>query len=190
MTFNGKNSQPRKRSTNSRALSTRTHRSPVNVAMMATGTNPSLSLGKAPSNPPPVPTYGDKWVKRVYSCFKNATTSTGTAVFTQADFGAPGRFFVDKFQVWRLGFDTTAEPGLRARFKQGAFTDLGADDVVSDDYGSGTSLPGVTCKVPLGHAVGVANTGTTSLVEVAPVVSATTSANACYVVHMTCWVSV
>jgi hypothetical protein len=159
--------------------------------MIATGSNPSLTLGKAPSNPPPIANYSDKWVKRTYSAFKNAGSAIGEASFLANGFNVPGgKYYVDKIQVWRLGFDTSAEPGIQATFKQGNFTDLGVDDVVGTDYGSGVSLPGVTCKVPLGHATGVSTTSTSPLVESRPVVTATTSQNASYVCHLTCWVSI
>lgn len=165
---------------------------PVSTAMLATGTNPSLTLGKAPSNPPPVPSYKDKWVKRTYQSFKSAANATGTASFLNSSFGVPGdKYFVDKIQVWRLGFDNVAEPGLVATFNQGFFTDLGVDAVTAMDFGTGSALPGVTCKVPLGHAVGVSTAGTNSILDVTPAVaSGTQSATANYVAHLTCWVSI
>lgn len=159
--------------------------------MLATGSNPSLQLGKAPDHPPPVPVYGDKWVLRTYDTVKTATTTGAGVQFLNSSFGVLGsRYFVDKIQVWKLGLSSApnGDQGLLATFKQGLFTDLGDDDVQARDYGTGTSLAGVTCKVPLGHAKGVATSGTSVLVECSAAVGNASTES--FVCHLTAWVPV
>lgn len=159
--------------------------------MVATGTNPALQLGRGPDHPPAVPVYSDKWVRRTYSSVKSTTAGQTGVDFLQSSFSVPGtKYFVDKLQVWRLGISTnSSEAGLLATFKQGNFTDLGADDVSSTDFGTGTSLAAVTCKVPLGHATGVSTTGTSVLVSCNSATSATGTGTENYVCHLTAWVS-
>lgn len=161
--------------------------------MLATGMNPALQLGKCPDHPPPVPLYGDKWVRRTYSSgVKTSTAGSAGVDFLPNAFGVPGdRYYVDKLQVWRLDLPTgTSEPGLLATFHQGVFTDLGAVEVSGSDFGTATSLPGVTCKVPLGHATGVSTSGTSSLVSCNSASAATGVGVENYVAHLTAWVSI
>lgn len=157
LTFNGKNNQPRKRSTNSRSLNNRVMTTSTNKAMVATGGNPSVTVNRAPTQPPPVPSYKDKWVKRVYSATKTSTSPAVVVDFTVNDFGLPADtvVYVDKVQVWNL---TAGAKGVETAFKNANSTDLGNDDVVAQDYSSLGQCPGVTYKVPLGHAKGVSNT--------------------------------
>lgn len=147
--------------------------------------NPSVSVGKAPTQPPPVPEYKDKWVKRVYQALKNAATPSGSVDFGVTNFGLPSDavVFVDKVQVWNL---TPAAKGLEATFPQGNSTDLGTDNVVAQDFSSLGQCPGVTFKVPLGHAKGVS--GTTVVVSAKNAFTSTD--NPQMVAHLTCWVAV
>jgi hypothetical protein len=153
--------------------------------MVATGTNPSITVGKAPNHPPPVPTYGDKWVKRVYSAVKANGSTIADVVFNGADFAIPGTgsFYVDKLQVWNA---STVDGNITANFSQGTVTDLGDDDVQARDYGNASSMAGVTFKVPLGHAKRVTNSATGSTL----VTIKDGGVSRTYVVHLHCWVSI
>jgi hypothetical protein len=177
------------RHTNTRTLGTRNATSNTSTASLAVGQNPSVSVGEAPPHPPPIPSYGDKWVRRVYSAVKVAATS-GTTDFLQSSFGIPGPYFVDKVHVWSL-FSTgnTSVNCLQASFVQGTSTDLGADDVTADDYGTSASLAGVTFKVPLGHAKEVANTGTAVIVKCGAPTGISVPSSA-FVVHLAVWVAI
>lgn len=155
----------------------------VSVAMVATGSNPSISVGKAPNHPPPVPVYGDKWVRRIYSTRKVPQTGENEVAFTGGDFSIPGNFYVDKLQIWNA---STVDGILNAKFIQVTTTDLGDDDVAAVDYGTASSMAGITFKVPLGHAKRVTNS--TSQNTLVTVTSA--KAGATYVVHLHCWVSI
>lgn len=163
---------------------------PVSTTRMAVGTNPSLQLGRAPAHPAPVPVYSDKWVKRTYSASLTTAAPAQSVDFLASSFSVPGtKFFVDKMQVWKVDPPAGAAVGLKATFKQGLFTDLGADDVAATDYGTASSLPGVTMKVPVGHAIGVATDGG-NLVTCVPVVPAASGATVAFVAHLTCFVSI
>lgn len=151
--------------------------------------NPSLMLGTAPPNPTPVPAYTDKWVRRIYSAALTTQTAVKEVSFPPSAFNVPGRLFVDKLQVWKVS-DKGTSVGIKATFKQGVFTDLGADDVIASDYGSASSLPGVTCKVPMGHAISV-DASANPLVVCAPVFpDALTTTSATFVCHLHCWIAV
>lgn len=153
--------------------------------MVATGSNPSVSVGKAPVQPPPVPKYKDKWVKRVYAATLSTTDSTTVASFQVASFGIPTDtvVFVDKVQVWNLSAQAR---GLTASFSVANTTDLGNDNVESEDWSSLGQCPGVTFKVPLGHAKGLSNSVTVVTAQALP--SGSNPAN--YVAHLHCWVAV
>lgn len=183
MTFNGKNTQPRKSSTNKRALSTRRQQQPV-TASMVTGQNPSVSGTRAPPEPTPVPSYGNKWVKRTYQSTKTETATNGGVSFLNSSFDVPGPYFVDKVTVWKVGFNGL---GLLARAQPQNYTDLGGSQVGATDYGTGMTLPGVTFKTPVGHAKQMSNSGTTSLVTANTAASSTTLET--FVCNLTCWVS-
>ena len=115
--------------------------------MVATGSNPSIVVSRAPTEPPPIPSSKDKWVKRIISATTLLTASVAGVCVVPADLVGG---FIDKIQVW--GVDTRA---IVVTLKQGNFTDLGADDIVADDYSSYAQLPGMTFKVPVGHATEV-----------------------------------
>jgi len=160
---------------------------------MATGQNPSIAVGKSPANPPPLPAVADKWVKRTYSAVKlGPAGTTGTpsppVEFLNSSFGIPGPYYIDKIQVWKLG--TNDLLGLGASVPQGNISDLGTDTVVGNDFGSATALPGVTFKVPLGHAKEIPTTGTTTIVSCGPVAPLETSAAQTFVCHMSVWVGI
>jgi len=129
----------------------------MSKAMVATGTNPSVVISRAPIEPPPIPQVKDKWVKRVIE-----QTVTNLATFPNVS--VPAELisgFIDKIQVW--GVDTRS---LDVTFKQGNFTDLGANDIVARDYSSYAQLPGMTIKVPVGHATAVSGATNFSLLTV------------------------
>jgi hypothetical protein len=154
--------------------------------MMATGSNPSVSVGRAPNHPPPVPTYGNKWVKRTYSSVKTNGAAAADLSFSGGEFGIPGTgsFYVDKLQVWNT---STVDGSINVSFLQGLSTDLGDDPVNVTEYGNAFSMAGVTFKVPLGHAKRVDGSSGSSnnLVTVFSAKASTT-----YVVHLHCWVSI
>jgi len=152
---------------------------------MAVGQNPSITVGPAAPQPAPVPKYGDKFVLRTYQAFKTESTA-GTGVnFLQSSFSAPGPYYVDKISIWKVGVNGT---GIRATFSQGISTDLGTDDIEATDFGSADSLPGVTFKVPLGHAKQVANVGSNTLISAAP--NVTDAALQTFVCNLSCWVQI
>ena len=162
----------------------------VPAASSSAAANPSLMLGIAPPNPAPVPVYADKWVRRVYGAAISTQSAVKEVTFAPSAFNVPGKLFVDKLQVWNLGDNKDNSTGINATFKQGVFTDLGNDDVTAHDFGSANSLPGVSCKVPTGHAIAV-DAGANPLVVVAPVFpDASTATKATFVCHLTCWIAV
>jgi len=178
-----------KRHTNTRTLGTRDHTSTQSKASIATGQNPSVSVSRGPANPPPVPAYGDKWVKRTYSAVKIATAGSPVD-FLQSSFGVPGTFYVDKVQAWNLSSSGVSQiTGLGATLKQGLITDLGSDDIVGNDFGTANALASVTFKVPLGHAKAVANTGTGVIVS-CDAVSPLANTGGNYLVHLHVWTSI
>jgi hypothetical protein len=187
MTFKRNGKQPRKSSTNRRALSTRFNPRSASTINSATGSSPAISAGPAPDHPPPVPVYGDKWEYRTYSAaFTEAQPNEGVQ-FRANGFNTPGAFFVDKIQVWRLF--STEGTGINTGFYQINSTDLGNNQVVNvEDYGTATSLPGVTFKVPLGHAREVNDTLQDILVDAKPAIQG--SQKASFVAHLHCWVQV
>lgn len=169
---------------------TRRQKTPASTTMLAIGANPSLQLGRAPAHPAPVPVYSDKWVRRTYSASLSTAAPAQSVDFTAQLFGVPGaKFFVDKIQVWKVDPPGSAAVGIRATFKQGLFTDLGADDVAATDYGTASSLPGVTMKVPIGHAIGVA-VDAGNMVTCVPITLAASGATVTYACHLTCFVSI
>lgn len=152
--------------------------------MVAVGQNPSTSVSRAPNQPPPVPLYKDKWVKRTYTATKVATAA-GATNFVVNDFGLPADtvVYVDKMQFWNL---SASAKGLKATFFNSNATDLGNDSVVAEDWSSLGQCPGVTFKVPLGHAVGVSNGTALGSAESLPSGTGTFT----YVSHLHCWVAV
>lgn len=156
----------------------------TSTAMLATGQNPSVSVGKSPVQPPPVPSYKDKWVRRIYA--STITNSTGGVhTFTVSSFGLPADtvVYVDKVQLWNLSAQAR---GVKCSFSLNNTTDLGNDNVESEDWSSLGQCPGVTFKVPLGHAKGVSNTATVVTAEALPTVTTSTT----MVCHLHCWVAV
>lgn len=145
----------------------------MSKAMVATGSNPSIVVSRAPVEPPPIPASQDKWVKRVI-----AQTVTNLATFP--DVSVPADLisgFIDKIQVW--GVDTRT---LNVTFKQDAFTDLGPNEILASDYSSYAQLPGITVKVPVGHAKGVSGATNFSLLKVTAPLPET------LVVHYHAWI--
>jgi len=129
----------------------------MSKAMVATGSNPSIVVSRAPTEPPPIPGTKDKWVKRIIS-----QTVTNLATFPNVSVPADLiSGFIDKIQVW--GVDTRA---LNVTFKQGNFTDLGQNDIIASYYSSYAQLPGMTVKVPVGHATAVSGAANFSLMTV------------------------
>jgi len=159
--------------------------------MVATGQNPSISVGKAPSNPPPVPRYNDKWVKRVYSSgpIGVAGTAASTVVSLATLFpGIPANttVFFDKIQVW----NTDRLLNCRAALSSNPITDLGLVESISvDDYGTASDLSGVTFVIPLGHAKQViATSATTDILTLNDTPTPTFAGT--YVVHSHVWVQI
>lgn len=152
--------------------------------MVAVGQNPSVSVSKAPVEPPPVPSYKDKWVKRVYRSVKTSTSSS-TVSFSVSDFGLPTDtvVYVDKVQLWNL---TANARGMNGTFHLNTTTDLGNDDVVASDFSSLGQCPGMTFKVPTGHAKGVSNSSVIADMEN---LFGGTSVFGTGVCHLHCWVA-
>lgn len=163
---------------------------PQSKSAMATGGNPSIEVGVAPDHPPPVTTYGEKWVQRTYQATQTATsTATGGVAFNANMFAIPGTFFIDKVQVWKL--TQNSGPGITGFFYQNIATDLGGDTVVATDYGTATSLAGMTFKVPLGHAKSYTASVGGAIVDCNPaIVRPAPYSLDTYVCHLHCWVSI
>jgi hypothetical protein len=159
--------------------------------MVATGQNPSISIGKAPSNPPPVPRYSDKWVKRVYSSNPIAVALANTSVDVDINLLFPGlpansTVFFDKIQVWNTDRLSNCRVGLLSN----PITDLGVvDTILVDDYGTSSDLSGVTFVIPLGHAKQVISSSTTNVLQFNAGAS-TNSFVGTYVVHSHIWVQI
>lgn len=153
--------------------------------MLATGSNPSVVVSNAPVQPTAVPKYKDRWVKRVYQASVSTTDAATLANFTVDSFGVPTDtvVYVDKVQVWNLSANAK---GVEVTFKATNTTDLGSDDVVATDWSSLGQCPGVTFKVPLGHAKGVSNA--TVVVAAKPLPSGTGAF--VFVTNLHCWVAV
>lgn len=159
----------------------------MSKADMATGSDPTVHVGPAPDHPEPCPLYGEKWVHRRYQAVLTASSSsvTGGVTFKGADFSLPGSFFVDKVQVWKLT-QVSGKPGLFAFFYTVKNTDLGGNAVTATDYGTATSLAGMTFKVPDGHAVEVDDLNQ-SLVDCNPAVGTDKETYCC---NLHCWVRI
>lgn len=125
----------------------------------------------------------------MYQKTKNTTnTASGSCSFNASDFGIPGTFFVDKVQVWKL--TQQSGPGITGYFYQANVTDLSGDTVVSTDFGTATSLAGMTYKVPLGHAKGLTASVGAQLIDCNPaIISTSTYPTDSYVCNLHCWVS-
>jgi len=159
--------------------------------MEATGSNPSITSGPAPDHPPPIPTYGNKWVQRVYAAVFTENLPGEGVQFRANGFNTPGVYFVDKVQVWKLPSPTGGNVGLDSGFYQGNSTDLGVDTVNVQDFGTATSLPGVTFKVPIGHAKEVNNTVTDILFDAKDIAITNGSTfKSSFVGHLHCWVKI
>jgi len=181
---------PRKSSTNNRALSTRSTTQPQSRSMVATGQNPSIVIGKAPSNPPPVSKYSDKWVKRVYSS-SPLSVPTSAVVDVKISQLFPGltsgsTVFFDKIQVWNTNRLNNCRVGLLPE----PITDLGLVDTIEvDDYGTSSALSGTTFVIPLGHAKQVTSSSTVSILSLNGATGNETFTGT-YVVHSHVWVQI
>jgi len=120
----------------------------MSKSMVAVGQNPSIQVSRAPIEPPPIAQSGDKWVKRVFPQEFSVPTGTANSLIAPPSSVIGG--FIDKVQVWGLNLTR-----LTASLKVDNCTDLGTDDVTASDYSSQAQLPGITFKVPLGHAKAV-----------------------------------
>jgi hypothetical protein len=160
----------------------------MSTAQIATGGVPYVTTGKAPPNPRPVPVYRDTWVKRTYQVSK--TVATGTQASLKANELGPtvaGDIgFVDKITVWGLNPGS----GLSAALNQSTVTDSDLSDPLTvKDFGSATSLPGVTFKVPLGHAKAVDLHDVIVLATADPAITTALLTNNSFVFQVTLWVS-
>jgi hypothetical protein len=158
---------------------------------VATGEMPSISVGPAPDHPPPATSYGETWVMRTYQSSKTATSATGGVTFGSSDFGlsASDTFFLDKVQIWRLT-NTATSSGIAGFFYQQNSTDLGGDVVIARDYGTATSLAGMTFKLPLGHAKSISAGSTSSAVSIVDCNPAYGVELATYCCQIHCWISI
>jgi hypothetical protein len=155
------------------------------------GSNPSIAIRSAPDHPGPVPVYGDLWDYRVYSSPVFTENVAGEGIQFRANaFNAPGNFFVDKLQVWRVN-QFNGGLGLNAGFYSSNCTDLSTAEVVNGtDLGSGNSMCGMTFVVPEGHATEVSS-GTTNILADAKCMSegGNTVKNS-FVAYLHCWVKI
>jgi len=158
--------------------------------MSSTGGNPSIEVGPAPDHPGPVPVYGDKFEYRTYSSPVFTESAAGEGVQFRANgFSAPGDFFVDKIQVWKVS--TGGGLGLNSGFYCANTTDLSATEVINGtDLGTANSLPGMTFKVPLGHAKEVSASTTSILCDAKCVTEAGSTVKNSFVAYLHCWVRV
>jgi len=186
--FNKTQNQPRNSSTNARVLSAR----PLNnmsKGQIATNSAPVVTVGRAAAQPPPAPRYRDKWVLRTYQIDKATTSSTNDASLLASDIGpavAGDLGFIDKISVW----NTTPNAGISASLNQGTVTDSGITDPVTGlDWGSYNSLPGVTFKVPTGHAKAIDLHAATVLATATTLQQGTGTAYH-YCFHVSLWVSI
>lgn len=58
---------------------------------------------------------------------------------------------MDKVSIWGIGTQS-----LYTTLAQSACTDLGNDDVTASDFSSLAQCPGITYKIPVGHATEIA----------------------------------
>jgi len=134
-------------------------------------TQPAIIVGKAPSNPSPAPTYGEKWVKRRYLS-KEITLTTGpgdlNVTLTNGFTTNLANCVLDKLTVWKIFNTNSAVGSLQAEFQTQNVTTLGSDPIEAYDYGSVTSLPGITFKVPLGFGKMLSTTDTLVIIRGAP----------------------
>jgi hypothetical protein len=119
------------------------------------------------------------------------TVATGTQASLKANELGPtvaGDIgFVDKITVWGLNPGS----GLSAALNQSTVTDSGLSDPITvKDFGSATSLPGVTFKVPLGHAKAVDLHDVTVLATADPAITTALLTNNSFVFQVTLWVSI
>lgn len=144
-----------------------------------------VQIGPAPPQPTPVPQYGSKFVRRVYQTLKTETSASSGVEFLNSSFGIPGYYYIDKLSVWKVGLNGT---GMEAQFNPANAMENNPQPVKVNDFGSGTSLPGVTFKVPVGHAKQLPSTGSTILLSCKPVVGSSTTET--FVANLYVWVQI
>lgn len=164
----------------------------ISKASAATGAMPAITVGPAPDHPPPATSYGETWVMRTYQAQLTSTnTATGGVTFKSSDFGlsASDTFYLDKVQIWRLT-NTATSSGIAGFFYQTNTTDLGGDAVVARDYGTATSLAGMTFKIPLGHARSITASSSSSAVSIVDCNPAYGNELATYCCQIHAWISI
>jgi len=111
--------------------------------------NPSITVSKAPVEPPPIPKTGDKWARRTIQQEVSvpAAASGQLVELIQPPPECTGGI-LDRVTVWGVGTQS-----LYVTLFQSAVSDLGSDEVVANDYSSLAQLPGVTFTLPEGHAI-------------------------------------
>lgn len=155
MTFNGKNSQPRKSSTNSRVLSAR-------VGHLEQNNTTKVTYRALRGNPPPV-SNNFKTVKRTVQVSMAApssgVTQLTTGAISSALTGVTGDFQVSRLDFYSLaGYNTGSVPSATFTCEQANLllnnSSLGLLQTVSvTDYGTATSMPGVSFFIPRGRGV-------------------------------------
>lgn len=168
--------QPRNSSTNTRALSTRLQNIENNQKL-------AISLGKAPPNPPPV-TNRYKWVKRLVTLSKTFTSGSTGVIITAGDIstalaGLTGDFTIRSMTAWVI--PSISSTGI---FQEGTFTvytnnllNGGSGQLpvaIMQDYGTGTSLPGMSFKTPATRTKNI-ECDTASVIDLIKVTSSATA---------------
>lgn len=131
----------------------------MSKSALATGQNPSIQVSKAGIEPPPVPSQSDKWVLRTTQ--QEVSVPKATSAGQQVSVAAPGNVvggFLDKVSIWGIGTQS-----LYVTLLQGQISDLGDDNIVASDYSSLAQCPGITFKVPMGHASEINSTASAQL---------------------------
>lgn len=156
--------QPRNRSTNTRALSTR-------IDNIRTEIRPTLTITSVGSNPAAAPLAKYVWLSRRVRCYLTATSGTATLGISDiaGALGTTGRIKVLGIKVWNLPTNGSSDLTLTT---SGDLTISGAT-MSATDYGSGSNMAGLKVNVPDPLAKTYALTATNTFANITSVTSST-----------------
>lgn len=157
--------QPRNRSTNTRALSTR-------IDNIRTEIRPTLTITSVGTNPAAAPLSKYVWISRRARC--SLTAASGTATLGVSDISgalgtSTGRIKVLGIKVWNIPTNGSSDLTLTT---SGDLT-INGSTMSATDYGSGSNMAGLKVNVPDPLAKTYALTATNTFANMTSVTSST-----------------